>query len=116
PHYFTQFTHILFYNSKPTRRDLTSFPTRRSSDLRCPRSASETRRRRHRALSARRGNRAVSFFRSLIRPPPQVLLRGRARRTHHRDRKSTRLNSSHVKISYAVFCLKKKNNYMTYMT
>src|SRR5690606_9686628 len=27
---------------------------------------------------------------------------------HQRDRKSTRLNSSHVKISYAVFCLKKK--------
>src|SRR5690606_41367034 len=27
------------------------------------------------------------------------------------DRKSTRLNSSHVKISYAVFCLKKKNNH-----
>src|SRR5690349_24125577 len=27
----------------------------------------------------------------------------------HRDRKSTRLNSSHVEISYAVFCLKKKN-------
>src|SRR5690606_13589325 len=27
-----------------------------------------------------------------------------------RDRKSTRLNSSHVKISYAVFCLKKKNS------
>src|SRR5690554_7708124 len=26
------------------------------------------------------------------------------------DRKSTRLNSSHVRISYAVFCLKKKNN------
>src|SRR5690606_30467735 len=29
------------------------------------------------------------------------------------DRKSTRLNSSHVKISYAVFCLKKKNNTRT---
>src|SRR5690625_6684313 len=29
--------------------------------------------------------------------------------TTHRDRKSTRLNSSHVAISYAVFCLKKKN-------
>src|SRR5438874_10762833 len=29
------------------------------------------------------------------------------------DRKSTRLNSSHVEISYAVFCLKKKNR--TYM-
>src|SRR5699024_9891868 len=28
---------------------------------------------------------------------------------HARDRKSTRLNSSHVSISYAVFCLKKKN-------
>src|SRR5690554_7129609 len=29
------------------------------------------------------------------------------------DRKSTRLNSSHVRISYAVFCLKKKNNQYT---
>src|SRR2546430_12523416 len=29
-------------------------------------------------------------------------------RTHHGDRKSTRLNSSHSQISYAVFCLKKK--------
>src|SRR5438034_7489913 len=28
-----------------------------------------------------------------------------------RDRKSTRLNSSHTVISYAVFCLKKKNKY-----
>src|SRR5258708_29336806 len=28
----------------------------------------------------------------------------------HEDRKSTRLNSSHQIISYAVFCLKKKNN------
>src|SRR5690625_6569583 len=28
---------------------------------------------------------------------------------YYRDRKSTRLNSSHVAISYAVFCLKKKN-------
>src|SRR5437868_10085528 len=30
------------------------------------------------------------------------------RRREDRDRKSTRLNSSHVSISYAVFCLKKK--------
>src|SRR5690242_21471448 len=29
--------------------------------------------------------------------------------THIADRKSTRLNSSHMSISYAVFCLKKKN-------
>src|SRR5688572_30976412 len=36
--------------------------------------------------------------------------RGRARAAHLRevDRKSTRLNSSHSQISYAVFCLKKK--------
>src|SRR3712207_7724496 len=30
------------------------------------------------------------------------------RLAHHPDRKSTRLNSSHANISYAVFCLKKK--------
>src|SRR5690349_22542068 len=32
------------------------------------------------------------------------------------DRKSTRLNSSHVEISYAVFCLKKKNTHTTRAT
>src|SRR5690625_6811753 len=32
------------------------------------------------------------------------------KRFHDLDRKSTRLNSSHVAISYAVFCLKKKKN------
>src|SRR3712207_7545773 len=32
------------------------------------------------------------------------------RRQRQRDRKSTRLNSSHANISYAVFCLKKKKN------
>src|SRR3989454_3362752 len=36
------------------------------------------------------------------RPPP--------RRPPERDRKSTRLNSSHLVISYAVFCLKKKKH------
>src|SRR2546430_5503527 len=38
---------------------------------------------------------------------------------HNRDRKSTRLNSSHSQISYAVFCLKKKkrnNNLQTVAT
>src|SRR5215813_4022295 len=33
-----------------------------------------------------------------------------------RDRKSTRLNSSHVRISYAVFCLKKKNPRLLHAT
>src|SRR5713101_8905577 len=36
------------------------------------------------------------------------LVRGRVRQVGDRDRKSTRLNSSHMSISYAVFCLKKK--------
>src|SRR3712207_8081213 len=35
---------------------------------------------------------------------------GAVRPPHHPDRKSTRLNSSHANISYAVFCLKKKNS------
>src|SRR5256885_8309744 len=39
------------------------------------------------------------------RQPGHELL---AREGHGRDRKSTRLNSSHLVISYAVFCLKKK--------
>src|SRR3989442_3989825 len=43
---------------------------------------------------------------------PRRLLQHRDRGPprHRRDRKSTRLNSSHVRISYAVFCLKKKKN------
>src|SRR3712207_8243464 len=47
------------------------------------------------ALSGRRGEQWLLFP-----------LRGRGRRP---DRKSTRLNSSHANISYAVFCLKKIN-------
>src|SRR3989442_2093292 len=45
---------------------------------------------------------------------PRAGLAGRrhraATRQGSRDRKSTRLNSSHVRISYAVFCLKKKKH------
>src|SRR2546422_6055040 len=42
---------------------------------------------------------------------------GRPRRDHDvRDRKSTRLNSSHGYISYAVFCLKKKKSRNTAIT
>src|SRR5256885_8596498 len=54
----------------------------------------------------------TTLFRSLFRERPDrgergdggVAVAGRAG-----DRKSTRLNSSHLVISYAVFCLKKKN-------
>src|SRR3712207_8664504 len=49
---------------------------------------------------------AVAFFRQALARtgwhPTQVIS------DHHQDRKSTRLNSSHANISYAVFCLKKK--------
>src|SRR5207302_5513862 len=45
----------------------------------------------------------------LLRRPAELLAqRGEEKELHLQDRKSTRLNSSHVKISYAVFCLKKK--------
>src|SRR5439155_11477935 len=50
-----------------------------------------------RTRSARQGS-------PCIRPKPHT-----RRRRRTRDRKSTRLNSSHVASSYAVFCLKKKN-------
>src|SRR5688572_31674375 len=43
----------------------------------------------------------------VVLPAAPEALRRRARRAG-RDRKSTRLNSSHSQISYAVFCLKKK--------
>src|SRR5699024_11389801 len=52
----------------------------------------------------RRKSRGTSCFKSLYR------ITKRSRHLCHLDRKSTRLNSSHVSISYAVFCLKKKNN------
>src|SRR5207249_9736642 len=42
--------------------------------------------------------------------PGRVVRRRLAGEAEPRDRKSTRLNSSHVSISYAVFCLKKKKN------
>src|SRR5690349_22323623 len=72
---------FFFYLPGPPRA-LHSFPTRRSSDFRT----------RH-APAASEG-----------RDPPLE----KAERPVRADRKSTRLNSSHVEISYAVFCLKKK--------
>src|SRR5437773_11568552 len=43
------------------------------------------------------------------RGPPGIARIARAIGPTRTDRKSTRLNSSHITISYAVFCLKKKN-------
>src|SRR5438067_11325750 len=71
-----------------------------------------------RALAARLDQHGRSAVDQIARrdavpaPEPGVDLghacRDRRRHGHRRDRKSTRLNSSHVSISYAVFCLKKK--------
>src|SRR5688572_32748153 len=47
-----------------------------------------------------RRRRLVSYGRTIESPGPYL----------RKDRKSTRLNSSHSQISYAVFCLKKKND------
>src|SRR5207253_11162731 len=90
---------------------LLSFPTRRSSDLRaaaspasaltfpyasCPTGGpSCTTSSRFGSLAACEA--ALTVTRAAGSPPTNL------------DRKSTRLNSSHVAISYAVFCLKKKN-------
>src|SRR5438445_6301047 len=55
----------------------------------------------------------TTLFRSLPYIEPAVLAEAiddRPSRGEERDRKSTRLNSSHANISYAVFCLKKKKN------
>src|SRR3712207_8500157 len=57
-----------------------------------------------RALAAREPAAGLAQGRARRRPRG----RGRAARRRRGDRKSTRLNSSHANISYAVFCLKKK--------
>src|SRR5436305_3313340 len=97
-------------------RALNSFPTRRSSDL--PASGGTW-------LAANDAGLALAVLnvnpperdREALRPTrsrgeviPALLARGQRFR-RRRDRKSTRLNSSHVRISYAVFCLKKKNTH-----
>src|SRR5215813_11838033 len=72
-------------------------------------------------LSCRRRSRSLksrSPDRALPRAPPKYILIGhcpgkcriRSAGAVPGDRKSTRLNSSHVRISYAVFCLKKKKH------
>src|SRR3712207_7576829 len=81
---------------RPPRSTL--FPTRRSSDLR----------------AAAGGGRPDDVAGGRPRPwsvdhaPGAHQGEAPARRPAQQDRKSTRLNSSHANISYAVFCLKKK--------
>src|SRR5204863_8327381 len=86
---------------------LHSFPTRRSSDLVQRRRGRDRRRGRFpppHESGRRRGVAGASAHHPVDRLEELVLL------NRLEDRKSTRLNSSHVEISYAVFCLKKKKN------
>src|SRR5690606_39549096 len=80
-----------FFSSSGPPRDLHSFPTRRSSDL-------------GRSRIAFPGVSSCTSSRSGAGPAETRMCPANT----YIDRKSTRLNSSHVKISYAVFCLKKK--------
>src|SRR2546430_11422122 len=62
----------------------------------------------------------TTLFRSFLNPhlklPDRHLLGGEILNDAvSEDRKSTRLNSSHSQISYAVFCLKKKNPYSRHL-
>src|SRR5690606_41899854 len=95
----------LFLSSYAAPRDLHSFPTRRSSDLI--------------GVSARLAKTALAQMSGVelqdieeiwhgIASPYEPLFAWLEGKAEKPDRKSTRLNSSHVKISYAVFCLKKK--------
>src|SRR5207249_11650212 len=104
---------LLFSTCSAAHRDLPSFPTRRSSDLQAElfneihrwvkqawnRIESE-------GADRRAAERRYAVVRDFLKAASQVLAEAWG------DRKSTRLNSSHVSISYAVFCLKKKKQNM----
>src|SRR5699024_11831113 len=93
-------------SSSRSHRDLHSFPTRRSSDLRrrvlrsCARPVLPG----PGCEAARRSGHVLGVPRGRATGPGGPVPPGR----NWSDRKSTRLNSSHVSNSYAVFCLKKK--------
>src|SRR5439155_19910057 len=85
-----------FFSCYGDPRDLHSFPTRRSSDLG---RFGDSVIRQMLSLAATAGDVNVAIKRVTGLTTKQL---------SDQDRKSTRLNSSHVAISYAVFCLKKK--------
>src|SRR5436190_4471917 len=88
-----------FFSYSLAHPDLHSFPTRRSSDLLEPAHELWVR-----LLAGGRARREAEGVDALVG------LLGLEAGEVPGDRKSTRLNSSHTVISYAVFCLKKKSN------
>src|SRR5204862_7588037 len=100
---------LLLFSLSATPRDLHSFPTRRSSDLTVDLAPGKNLH--HTAVDQRSG--ALKAIMQGAGQPAEAVRQtarvdGFEPAAQHQDRKSTRLNSSHVEISYAVFCLKKK--------
>src|SRR5207249_8119820 len=101
---------FLFYQYSDTRH-LPSFPTRRSSDLQgfvVFRNLELTAAFAPVEHPADFGLDALYIVTDAIPPAPAPRIDSIRRASSSGDRKSTRLNSSHVSISYAVFCLKKE--------
>src|SRR5690606_41903254 len=104
-----------FFYTYLAYRDLHSFPTRRSSDLGARQQQCVGVEQRH-AHVVHIAGLEVAIPHAVLAPEPGSSVRDHdglrgprgSRSEQQIDRKSTRLNSSHVKISYAVFCLKKK--------
>src|SRR3712207_8582592 len=94
---------------RPPRSTL--FPYRRSSDLRMFDAEDTVRIVRDACHGLDYAHRAGVIHRDV---KPGNLLVASESGTTKLDRKSTRLNSSHANISYAVFCLKKKNHILSY--
>src|SRR5690242_21126516 len=93
---------LLFLCSHSDARPLHSFPTRRSSDLLTPFRARPV----ARAFRLSSGHGVAARHRGWVQHHPALAPVEAG--AGPEDRKSTRLNSSHMSISYAVFCLKKK--------
>src|SRR5205814_8976809 len=102
--------HLLHCTRPPPH--LPSFPTRRSSDLPNEYRYCAGLNGRFRHPPGRRvfDHRAVAGGPAPLSPVCHISQQRDALPVPGRDRKSTRLNSSHLGISYAVFCLKKKKS------
>src|SRR5438034_6449405 len=98
------FSYSCFFYSAVDPRDLHSFPTRRSSDL-AYRLAGSPKEAEAFFIKARDADSTLAFT---YNGWGDVFCDLAQSEYDRGDRKSTRLNSSHTVISYAVFCLKKK--------